>query len=120
VSNEPDQFEAGEDVTESFERSRHSGMVVSVRLPAEDSDKLIDLAEETGRTVSQVARQAIRSFLAGGGRKVDNQEVSATMQAEAPLVVRSNDQGSPTEGSAARTWFDQNYRNVALTQLVAY
>lgn len=66
-----DQFEPGEDVTDEFDVTRKpTGMVVSVRLAPEDANRLSARAEETGMTVSQLARQAIRSFLNfGGGRR---------------------------------------------------
>ncbi|MDO8473110.1 MAG: hypothetical protein Q7T05_04755, partial [Dehalococcoidia bacterium] len=44
-------------------RGKSTGIVVSVRLAPEDSGKLVDLAEESGKTVSQVAREAIRAFI---------------------------------------------------------
>ena len=66
---EPEEFEAGENVTDQVRRNKASGIVVSVRLAPEDSIKLIDLAEESGKTVSQVARQAIRSFISQCGRR---------------------------------------------------
>ena len=69
MNMEPEQFEAGENVTDEVRRNRPGGMVVSVRLTQEDSVKLIDLAEESGKTISQLARQAIRAFIAYSGRR---------------------------------------------------
>lgn len=67
MNTEPEEFEVGENITDQVDRrSRSSGIVVSVRLAPEDSAKLIDLAEESGKTVSQIARQAIRSFISHG------------------------------------------------------
>lgn len=60
---EPEEFEAGENVTDKVRRNKSGGIVVSVRLTKEDSDALVRVAEESGKTVSQVARQAIRAFL---------------------------------------------------------
>ena len=68
MSIEPEEFEAGENVTDQVRRNKPSGIVISVRLTPEDSIKLVDLAEESGKTVSQVARQAIRSFIAQSAR----------------------------------------------------
>ena len=64
---DPSQFELGEDVTAQFEppTKKKSGIVVSVRLSPEDADELLSLSEKTDRTVSQVAREAIRRYLAG-------------------------------------------------------
>ena len=66
---ESEEFEAGENVTDQVRRNRPTGIVVSVRLTPEDSAKLIDLAEESGKTVSQVAREAIRTFISQGGKR---------------------------------------------------
>lgn len=66
---EPEELELGENVTDQVRQHKPSGIVVSVRLAPEDSVKLIDLAEETGKTVSQIAREAIRSFISQSGHR---------------------------------------------------
>lgn len=66
---EPEDFEAGENMTDQVQKSKPMGIVVSVRLTPEDSDKLVDLAEESGKTVSQLVRQAVRSFLSHRGQR---------------------------------------------------
>ncbi|MBI2908308.1 MAG: CopG family transcriptional regulator [Chloroflexi bacterium] len=66
---EPEEFEAGENVTNQVRRSKPAAIVVSVRLSPEDSVKLIDLAEASGKTVSQVAREAIRLFMSQSGQR---------------------------------------------------
>ena len=66
---EPEEFEAGENVTDEVRRSKPGGIVVSVRLSREDSAKLVDLAEDSGKTVSQIARQAIRIFVSQCGQR---------------------------------------------------
>ncbi len=63
ASPELEEFEAGENVTGQVRRNRAGGIVVSVRLTQEDSARLVGLAEDSGKTVSQIARQAIRAFL---------------------------------------------------------
>jgi hypothetical protein len=101
MSNDLDQFDPGEDVTDEFDAPRRpTGMVVSVRIGPEESEKLINLAEESGRTVSQVARQAIRSFLSFGAKR--NPEVTVSADPQASLVVRTSGDTAPTEGSGAR------------------
>jgi hypothetical protein len=98
MSRELDDYEPGEDVTEEFEPTRRpAGIVVSVRLGAEDAEKLVELAEESGRTVSQVARQAIRAFVAFGGRRSESTEVTA--ESFFGLVLRTAAPGTPTEAS---------------------
>lgn len=60
---EREEYELGEDVTHEFEPSKAPGIVVSLRLGRDDADRLLRFAAETERTVSQVARLAIRDFL---------------------------------------------------------
>ena len=99
MSNDPDQFEADEDVTSEYEApSRPSGMVVSVRLAAEDSEKLMHLAEETGLTVSQIARRAIQAFVAFGGRRTETTELTVATEGDLGLLVRTQAVGSATQG----------------------
>jgi hypothetical protein len=64
VNVDPEKFRAGENVSDRVHRSETAGIVVSARLSPEDSSTLIVLAEESGKTISQVAREAIRAFLA--------------------------------------------------------
>jgi hypothetical protein len=98
MSNEPDDFEAGDDVTDDFDAPRRpSGMVVSVRIAPEDSERLISLAEASGHTVSQIARQAIRSFLASGGKP--RREATISSAPESSLYVRVSEDSAPTQGS---------------------
>jgi len=48
------------------ERKSRAGVVVSVRLSADEADELQRLAEQRGTTLSKVAREAITSYLAHG------------------------------------------------------
>ncbi|MBI3971467.1 MAG: ribbon-helix-helix protein, CopG family [Chloroflexi bacterium] len=57
-----ESFEAGKELVE-VERRTPSGTVVAVRLPAEDADRLLRIAEATGKTVTQVAREAIVEYV---------------------------------------------------------
>jgi hypothetical protein len=98
---EPEEFYGDDDVTEEFEKPRHaSGMVVSVRLGAEDAENLVTLAEESGRTVSQVARQAIRAYLSFSGRKVDTTEVTVASEGSLGLVIRLQGSSVATQVAA--------------------
>jgi hypothetical protein len=114
--SEIDDFQPGEDVTDSFEEPRRpSGIVVSVRLAPQDADRLIDLAEETGRTVSQIARQAIRSFLAFGDRSVEIREVTVASSPEVGmLTVRTEWAGVPTHNLPAFAQQDSASGDLAL------
>lgn len=61
---DPNAYELGEDVTDTVEKSKKAGgMVVSVRLSRDEADRLVEYAEQNDRTVSQVARLALRQFL---------------------------------------------------------
>ena len=61
-------FEAGEDVTHKVTREKPRGVVISVRLAGDDAERLVSLAEQAGTTVSELARQAIHSFVMRGGQ----------------------------------------------------
>lgn len=59
----PDEFEAGTNVTARVRGEKSGGLVLSVRLSSEDSEALLAMAEESRRSVSDIARQAVRAFL---------------------------------------------------------
>src|SRR5205823_5557975 len=66
---DPSEFEPGEDVTHLVERRKKpAGVVVSVRLDPERADALENLAEQVGKTISQVAREALNAYIDRGGR----------------------------------------------------
>jgi hypothetical protein len=44
--------------------SEPPGVVISVRLDARDADILEDLAERSGKTIVQVAREVLHAYLA--------------------------------------------------------
>ena len=60
---DPELFEAGTNVTARVRGDKSPGLVLSVRLSAEDAESLLSMAEETGRSVSEIARMAVRAFL---------------------------------------------------------
>ncbi len=60
---DPSEFILGEDVTELVARTPSPGLVVSARLDRSDSQRLLAVARETSRTVSQVTREAIHRYL---------------------------------------------------------
>jgi len=59
---EQDEFEIGTEPIE-VQRKPRAGVVLSVRLSPEEADRIEDIADDRGMTVSQVARQAISSYL---------------------------------------------------------
>jgi predicted transcriptional regulator len=61
-------FEIGEDVTDHVVRSKTPGLVVSARLDREDAKRLFALAKEMDRTPSQLAREALRRYMADAER----------------------------------------------------
>lgn len=61
----PDDIELGEEPIQVGRRPR-SGVVVSARLSAEEADRLQAVAAQRGITLSQLARQAIATFLSSG------------------------------------------------------
>ena len=68
MTNSLSQFEPGEDATEDVESGSGPGVVVSVRLARDDAERLMSLAEDSGKTVSQVAREALRAFVSRRGQ----------------------------------------------------
>jgi hypothetical protein len=54
----------------AVQRRPRSGLVVSTRLSPEEADRLQDLAEAQGKTVSQVAREALTIYVNAGGTRV--------------------------------------------------
>jgi predicted transcriptional regulator len=61
----PDDIELGDDVIEVEKRPR-AGVVLSVRLSAEEADQLQDIADRRGVSLSRVAREAVSGYLAHG------------------------------------------------------
>jgi predicted transcriptional regulator len=61
----PDDIELGEEAIE-VERKPRAGVVVSVRLSAEEADRLQDIADKRGVTLSRVAREALSGYLTHG------------------------------------------------------
>ncbi|MCL4370385.1 MAG: hypothetical protein M1380_05705 [Chloroflexi bacterium] len=107
---EPGEFEAGENVTDQVRRNKPGGIVVSVRLAQEDSVRLVDLAEDSGQTISQVARQAIRAFLSHRGQRpafvpeITGSTPNVNIVAFAPLGPRTIKEGAAVvEGERPRT-----------------
>src|SRR5437868_395267 len=84
---EDDEYEAGANVTNRLRGDKPSGVVISVRLSEDDAERLNQLAEENSRSLSQVARQAIRAFL--------YQEIVATRISELEITYGSTDITAP-------------------------
>lgn len=64
------EYVLGRNVTEQAQAQENRGTVVlSLRLSSAEFDMLNDLAEMQGRTVSQVAREAIQAWLKHGSRE---------------------------------------------------
>lgn len=57
-----DDFAIGDEPVE-VERKPRAGVVISVRLFAEEADRLQEIAEQGHLTVSQVVRQALGAYL---------------------------------------------------------
>jgi hypothetical protein len=65
----PDDIELGDDVIE-VERKPRAGVVVSVRLSAEEADQLQRIAERRQTTLSRVAREALTGYIEHGPERV--------------------------------------------------
>ena len=64
----PEDIELGDEVIE-VERRPRAGVVVSVRLSADEADQLQRLAEERKTTLSHVAQEALSAFLEHDSRR---------------------------------------------------
>jgi Ribbon-helix-helix protein, copG family len=62
---EPGDIELGDEITEVEVRSP-VGLVISVRLSAEEADQLEQIAEKAGKSVTEVAREAVQAVIAAG------------------------------------------------------
>jgi hypothetical protein len=62
---EPGDIELGEEIT-NVEVRRPVGLVISVRLSAEEADQLERIAERAGKSVTDVAREAVQAVIAAG------------------------------------------------------
>lgn len=58
----PEDIELGTEPIQ-VERPRRAGVVISVRLAPEEADRLEDVAEKRGTTLSNIAREAITGYL---------------------------------------------------------
>lgn len=64
MSVDRDQFEAGDEPIE-VERRARAAVVVSIRLSAEEADRLQELAAQRNTTLSRLGREAIVQLLDG-------------------------------------------------------
>jgi hypothetical protein len=93
---EPDELELSEDVTDLFRRpSARPGLVISVRLTAEEADWLDDAAVAAGLNIVQFARQAILAHSAPAP--------GAAAATPAPQRRRTSRRGSARAAEAAPT-----------------
>lgn len=107
-----DDVELGEEPVE-VERRARAGVVVSVRLSADEAERVFRLAEVRGTTVSSLAREAVARYLRSGAGAdssavmwtgVTTNFASLTIQstASAQLGTRGDAQQTPVpEHSAA-------------------
>jgi predicted DNA-binding ribbon-helix-helix protein len=73
----PDNIELGDEAIE-VERRERAGVVVSIRLSADEADQLQDIAESRKTTLSRVVREVIASYLANGRDGADNGSAAET------------------------------------------
>ncbi len=82
-------FQASDEVVE-VERKPRAGVVISVRLSPEEADKIMELAEVRGATVSKIAREALTAFLRGGsGVPVGSMWTGATVNPGSTLSMQT-------------------------------
>lgn len=100
MEEDPFDVELGE-IVEVQRHRREAGMVVSVRLDRTDAVSLGEAAERTGRTVSQIAREAIHGYLTG--LAMAHPATSITVGGTGNFTVYERVQSSSTKGPAVRT-----------------
>lgn len=86
---EREEFELGDEAIE-VERARRSGIVLSVRLSADEAEQVQRLALERGMSLSQIAREALTGLLRGGAGGVAGAPVTAAITGPASLVIQTN------------------------------
>ncbi len=70
MNEDQNDYILGRNVSDMARATENRGtMVLSLRLIGEDFDALSDLAERQGKTISQVAREAVRIWLRNGERE---------------------------------------------------
>jgi hypothetical protein len=62
----PDDFEAGEDVTDEVAVSPTPGIQLAVRLPLEEAAQLQAIARQEGKSLTGVARASLLATIATG------------------------------------------------------
>lgn len=82
-----DIVELGEEVTSEVQTKRGAGIVVSVRLSAQEAEQLQMLARTAGKSLSDVAREALRGSIANAALHVLPAGFTATASNGAPLTV---------------------------------
>lgn len=100
----PDDIELGDDVIE-VEKKPRAGVVVSVRLSADEADQLQSIAEKRGTTLSRVTREALSSYiLHGPQRPITVGPWTGTMSGGdlALSFTQSHGEAAQTVGSMAR------------------
>lgn len=63
---DPQDFIAGEDVTEEFEIKQPVGIVLSIRLSREEAARLAQIGQQEGLNMAQTAREALLATIAAG------------------------------------------------------
>lgn len=97
-------FEIGEEITD-VRRGPRNGAVISVRLSAEEADRLHDIAESTERTVSQIAREALSEYIrsARTGAAGARLDVMAGSSSNSSVTLTASSSYMPTGGVRIRT-----------------
>jgi hypothetical protein len=63
METDTDKYDLGEEITSQVEVRKPTGLVVSARLEPDVVDRLMDISEATGRSISQVVREAVLSYI---------------------------------------------------------
>jgi len=90
MDDQQQQRDDGEEATRDVQARRGSGIVVSVRLSAQEAEQLQTLARMTGKSLSEVARESLRASLSNAALHVLPAGFTATAANGIPLSIFGN------------------------------
>jgi hypothetical protein len=105
-SNDLEQVELDDEILEVMPPRSRPGVVVSVRLGPDDAETLHELADRRRTTLSEIAREAITTYLHRPGARLPRYDANQTegdMRRSLRLKIRQPEKVEPfsTRGPAA-------------------
>jgi hypothetical protein len=106
--------ELGEEITEDVQIRRGAGIVVSARLSREEAEQLQILAQLSGKSISEIARDALRMSLRNAMMLISPQGFSGTVTDFAALYA-----SVPFGTSTSAPLISETHRKVEIAEAVA-